>query len=83
MTALGQGYGLTEFDTFGTLLETNVTVITNEECIDILRSNSSMSPIVRKLLIESTNGNPGAIIYGLTSQLLCAKGIQNEEVSES
>merc|ERR550539_1197657 len=31
-TALGQGYGTTEFQTEGTLLETNVTIITIEKC---------------------------------------------------
>ena len=82
VTALGQGYGLTEDDTKGILLETNVTVITNEECIEQLRFNSTRR-IVRNRLTVSTNGNPGGIPYGLTSQLLCAQGMQNDEVSES
>ena len=73
MTALGQGYGITEFDTSGTLLETNVTVITNEECRRMLRERSSRS-IVRNLL-------KGSLPYGLSDQFLCAAGIENEEVS--
>ena len=75
MTALGQGYGLTEFDTQGKLLETNVTIITIEECRRILKERSS-SRIVRNLL-------KGSILYGLNDQFLCAQGMQNDEVSES
>ena len=39
-----QGYGVTEDKTSGTLLETNVTVITNEECYNQFRSNISSFP---------------------------------------
>ena len=73
MTALGQGYGRTEYDTHGTLLEANVTVITIEKCREILRYNSS-----RKIVRNNLNVG---IPYGLNDQFLCAQGTQNEEVS--
>ena len=76
MRALGQGYGLTEDETQGTLLETNVTVITNEECRRLLRERSNTSRIVTNLLT-------GSIPYGLDDQFLCARGMQNEEVSQT
>ena len=75
MLALGQGYGLTEHDTIGTLLETNVTVITIEQCGEILRYNCSRG-FVRRILKES-------VPHGLNDQFLCTKGIQNEKVSNS
>ena len=75
VTALGQGYGTTEYHTHGTLLEANVTVITTEKCREILRYNSTRR-IVRNIL------NVG-IPYGLNDQFLCAQGRQNEEVSRS
>ena len=73
VTAIVQGYGVTEEDIPGTLLEANVTVITIEKCREILRHNSSRR-IVRN------NLNVG-IPYGLNDQFLCAQGTQNEEVS--
>ena len=36
-----QGFGLTETGTKGALLETNVTVISNQRCVEVLRSNTS------------------------------------------
>ena len=75
MRALGQGYGKTEDGTNGILLETNVTVITIDECREILRHNSS-SQYVSKLLSKS-------IPFGLNDQFLCTQGEQKEEVSKS
>ena len=75
MLALGQGYGLTEHDTIGTLLETNVTVITIEECKEILRYNCSRG-FVRRTLRK-------IFPDGLNDQILCAQGTQNERVSQA
>ena len=73
VTAITQGYGLTEFDTAGTLLETNVTIITTEECRRILRYNAT-SRITRNLLTR-------ALPFGLDEMFVCAQGSQNEEVN--
>ena len=56
VTAITQGYGLTEFGTAGTLLETNVTVITTE-CRQILRSKATSSRITRNSLTISHQKN--------------------------
>ena len=74
VTAITQGYGLTEFDTAGTLLETNVTIITTEECRRILRYNSTRKSVRNKLNV--------GIPYGLNDQFLCTQGIQNAKVSK-
>ena len=75
MRALGQGYGYTEHDTIGTLLETNVTIITIEQCRKILLKNSTLTSVRRDLI----KGIP----YGLNDTFLCAQGTQNEKVSKS
>ena len=74
--ALGQGYGRNQNGSYGILLETNVTVITTEECREILRSNSTLRTKVRNKMISG-------VPYGLNDQFLCAQGIYNEEVSKS
>ena len=74
VTAITQGYGLTEFDTAGTLLETNVTIITTEECRQILRYNATSRRIIRNLLTKSLPFLPNEMF-------VCAQGIQNEEVN--
>ena len=75
MRALGQGYGKTEDGTNGILLETNVTVITIDECREILRHNSSRKIVWKPL----SKGIP----FGLNDQFLCTQGEQKEEVSKS
>ena len=74
VTATTQGYGVTEFATQGTLLETNVTVITTEECRQILRYNATSRRIIRNLLTKSLPFLPNEMF-------VCAQGIQNEEVN--
>ena len=75
MRALGQGYGKTEDGTNGILLETNVTVITIDECREILRHNSSRKIVWKPL----SKGIP----FGLNDQFLCTQGEQKVEVSKS
>ena len=74
VTAIVQGYGVTEKESHGTLLEANVTVITTEECRRILRYNATSSRITRNLLT-------GALPFGLNEKFVCAHGIQDEEVN--
>ena len=72
--AITQGYGLTEFATHGTLLETNVTVLTTEDCRQILRHNATSRRKTRNLLTR-------ALPFGLNDSFVCAKGMQNEKVN--
>ena len=68
-----QGFGLTELGTKGSLLETNVAVITNEECKEILRSNVSTATdnsAARKI--------SKALPVGLEYSMMCAHGMYNE-----
>ena len=64
-----QGYGVTEDKTSGTLLETNVTVITNEECYNQFRSNISSFPGRRIVEKQLCTGLPS----GLNDGFLCAQ----------
>ena len=64
-----QGYGVTEDKTSGTLLETNVTVITNEECYNQFRSNISTFPGRRIVEKQLCTGLP----LGLNNGFLCAQ----------
>ena len=64
-----QGYGVTEDKTSGTLLETNVTVITNEECYNQFRSNISSFPGRRIVEKQLCTGLPS----GLNKGFLCAQ----------
>ena len=75
VTAIVQGYGLTEEDIPGTLLEANVTILSTEECRRILRYNVTSNTIVRNLVT-------GALPFGLDEKFVCAQGIQNEEVTK-
>ena len=69
-----QGYGTTETGTKGKLLETNVTVISNQMCKEILNAN-----------ITGPNGDNNrkkilqALPLGLNYGLLCAQGIFKED----
>ena len=67
-----QGYGLTETGEKGELLETNVTVISNLMCKEILNANVTGSIDNRKKLLQ-------ALPLGLEYGLLCAQGIYSEE----
>eukprot|EP00092_Neocalanus_flemingeri_P000634 GFUD01000676.1.p1 GENE.GFUD01000676.1~~GFUD01000676.1.p1 ORF type:complete len:571 (-),score=137.70 GFUD01000676.1:32-1744(-) len=67
-----QGYGLTEFGEQGKLLETNVTVITNEDCIEYLAYNATDNDFVKQKI-------DAALPHGLNYGLICAQGTMNEE----
>ena len=67
-----QGYGTTETGDRGTLLETNVTVISNQMCKDILNANVTGDMNNRKKIIK---GLPLGLEYGV----LCAQGIYQED----
>merc|ERR1712210_237009 len=56
----------------GTLLETNVTVITNQRCKEILNHNVTGNNNNRKKILQ-------ALPLGMGYGLLCAQGIYNEE----
>ena len=72
-----QGFGLTELesDGAGKLLETNVTIISNQDCYDKLNN------------IITTNENgynfrpqiKNAVYEGITDQLLCTEGLVVEK----
>ena len=69
--ALVQGYGITEntldlSDFVPTLLETNVTVISNDECYDKIRdiSHSNLKGSAKRAMPD-----------GVTDQMLCTLGI--------
>ena len=62
VTATVQGYGKTENGTSGTLLETNVTVISNEDCIEMLRYNTTLKKTVRTQVTEQL---PYGLNYGM------------------
>ena len=69
-TAVAQGYGTTETGTNGLLLEVNVTVISNKDCREMLRHNTTRR-LVRQKVKKALPG-------GLTG-LFCSQGEQNEE----
>ena len=62
VTAKVQGYGETEDGTSGTLLETEVTVISNEECMEMLNHNTTLAESVRTQVTEQL---PYGLNYGL------------------
>merc|ERR1711902_331753 len=63
-----QGYGVTESGTKGNLLETNVTVITNKYCKEILQANVTKDQNNAKKILK-------ALPLGLDYGLMCAQGI--------
>eukprot|EP00092_Neocalanus_flemingeri_P019183 GFUD01020782.1.p1 GENE.GFUD01020782.1~~GFUD01020782.1.p1 ORF type:complete len:726 (+),score=150.54 GFUD01020782.1:33-2210(+) len=67
-----QGYGLTETGERGELLETNVTVITNELCKEYLDHNATNNKLVRQKIDK-------ALPFGLKYGLICAQGKMNDE----
>ena len=62
-----QGHGLTEFGSIGELLESNVTIISNDDCRETLRHNTTNNNEARK---QIDNALPQGLNYGL----LCAQG---------
>jgi len=67
-----QGYGLTETGTKGSLLETNVTVISNSDCKTQLQGNTTEDIVARKKIFK-------ALPIGLEYGLMCAQGIYKPE----
>jgi len=67
-----QGYGTTETGSKGSLLETNVTVISNQMCKTILNHNVTGNDNNRKKILQ-------ALPLGLEYGLLCAQGIYQED----
>ena len=66
-----EGYGTTEAGTRGELLTTNVTVITSEECKEMMTYNITKKAQIRKKGTE-------ALPYGL-SGMFCAQGKVGED----
>ena len=72
-----QGYGETENGTSGTLLEANVTVIENQECMKQLQSNITSKPNnISEIISEQFCTQ---LPMGLTEAFLCSQGILNIE----
>jgi len=68
-----QGYGLTEFGIRGKLLEANVTIISNNDCVEALNYNLTDNSVARKQIDQ-------ALPQGLSYGLLCARG---EKINEN
>jgi len=62
-----QGKGNTEFGTRGTLLEANLTIISNEDCVEALNYNTTGNSVERNKIDR-------ALPQGLNYGLLCARG---------
>jgi len=70
-----QGYGLTEDGSRGDLLETNVTVISNALCKEIIEHNITDNLITKRTFTK-------ALPYGLDLGLMCSAGIYDEDAKE-
>ena len=66
-----EGYGTTEAGTRGELLTTNVTVITTQECKEMMTYNITKKAQIRRKGTE-------ALPYGL-SGMFCAQGMVGED----
>ena len=78
VTALVQGYGLTEKETSpNKLLETYVTIISNKKCQKLmdskLRSSNSKFPADAKEVVAE------ALPDGLNNHMLCTSGIRDQK----
>ena len=62
-----KGYGVTEQGGLGDLLETNVTVISNELCKEYIAHNSSLNRQIKRQVDK-------ALDNGLNYGFLCAQG---------
>ena len=75
--ALVQGFGLTESGKqSGELLQTHVTVISNEKCAEILTHNISSNLIDYHKL---TKPSSGSLKYGITDEIMCTLGIEDPD----
>ena len=75
--ALVQGFGLTESGKqSGELLQTHVTVISNEKCAEILKHNISSNLIDYHKL---TKPSYGTLKYGITDEIMCTLGIEDPD----
>lgn len=73
-----QGYGLTEEGANGALLETNVTIINNQQCLQQFESN--ITDTLNKATIVGQLCK--ALPTGLNDGFLCARGIMSDEDPE-
>ena len=71
-TATVQGKGVTEFGEVGSLLETNVTVISNELCSEILSYNGTLNKAIKRRIER-------ALPNGLDESFLCAQGHMTDD----
>ena len=69
-TATVQGTGVTEVGEVGTLLETNVTVISNELCREIFHYNQTLNKAIERQINT-------ALPNGLDDGFLCSQGHMN------
>jgi len=67
-TATVQGYGKTETGSVGTLLEADLTIISNDDCWDIIKHNVTLNELQLRGQIKA--GLPN----GLNNQLICGQG---------
>ena len=67
-----QGYGITEDGEVGNLLETNVTVITNDQCKEYFKHNETLNQAIKRQIRT-------ALPHGLNYGFLCAQGTQNKD----
>ena len=66
------GVGKTENDNAGTLLETTVVTLSNEECQKWIRYNETNDAIFKSNIKRH-------LPSGMTDEILCTRGIYNEE----
>jgi len=69
------GFGFTENRTSGDLLETNVTVITKDECVSQYKYNISIKDEGSQAGIQEKLCNENGIPDGLNDRFICSKGI--------
>jgi hypothetical protein len=72
LIAIGQGVGFNENGEHGSLLETNVTTMATDDCAAWFKHNLTLSD--RGSLRSSFK-------FGLNEQILCTRGILNEETN--
>ena len=71
-TATVQGKGVTEVGEVGSLLETNVTVISNELCSEIINYNGTLNKAIKRNIDRH-------LPKGLDGSFLCAQGIVTDD----
>ena len=72
---VNEGFGINEDDESGVLLQTNNTILSNEECYEKLSEliENDESTYTRRSTIHNT------VYDGITSQILCTQGIEVEK----